>query len=75
MWLPEPIYKALPTLYSVIGAIFIIGVIYIGPNAPMGRTYLGIGLASILASITVTIWRTKHANDRRKVDAEEPQTD
>lgn len=57
MWLPEPIYRALPTLYGVMGILFIIGVIYLGVDTPMGPIYLGLGLVSLLASIGLSISR------------------
>ena len=71
MWLPTPVYKALPTAYAVIGVAFILGVLYVGPNAPLGVWYLGLGIVSILASITVWIWRARHKQDRSKVDTDE----
>lgn len=74
MWLPEPVYKALPTAYAVIGVAFILGVLYVGPDAPLGRMYLGFGIVSILASITLSIWRSKHKDDRTKVDTDESPT-
>lgn len=75
MWLPEPIYKTLPLTYSIIGAAFLLGVVYVGPDAPMASFYLAMGIFSILASITVTIWRMKHASERQKVDTDSPRTD
>ncbi len=75
MWLPEPVYKALPTAYAVIGVAFILGVLYVGPNAPMGNVYLGLGMLSILAAVTVSIWRGRHKQDRAQVDTDDPQTD
>ena len=59
MWLPDPVYKSLPTLYAAMGACFIVGVFYLGLDAPMSPVYLAMGLVSILASITVTVWRSK----------------
>ena len=43
MWLPEPVYKSLPTLYALMGALFIIGVFYLGLDAPMSRGVPGHG--------------------------------
>lgn len=68
MWLPEPAYKSLPTLYAAMGACFIVGVFYVGLDAPMSPVYLGLGLVSILASITVSMWRSK---SRRKTQIAE----
>ncbi len=75
MWLPTPVYKALPTAYAAIGLAFILGVLYAGPDAPLASFYLGMGAVSILASITVSIWRSKHKNSRTKVDTDESPTD
>jgi len=57
MWLPEPVYKALPTLYGVMGILFIFGVIYLGVDTPMGPVYLGLGLVSLLAAIGLSVSR------------------
>lgn len=74
MWLPEPVYKSLPTLYALMGALFIIGVFYLGLDAPMSPVYLGMGLVSILASITVTVWRSKHARKTQSTDTDTEPT-
>lgn len=59
MWLPEPIYKSLPTLYGVMGILFIFGVIYLGFDAPMSPVYLGLGMVSLLAAIGISVSRGK----------------
>lgn len=59
MWLPEPIYKSLPTLYGVMGILFIFGVMYVGVDTSMGPVYLGLGLVSLLASLGLSISRGK----------------
>ncbi len=74
MWLPEPVYKSLPTLYAFMGACFIIGVFYLGLEAPMSPVYLAMGLVSVLASITVTIWRVKHARKTQSTDTDKEST-
>ncbi len=71
MWLPTPVYKALPAAYAVIGVSFIAGTVYVGPDAPLGAWYLGLGIVSILASITVSFWRARSKEDRTKVDTDE----
>ena len=58
MWLPEPVYKALPTVYAAMGACFIVGVFYLGFDAPMSPVYLALGLVSVIASVVVSIWRS-----------------
>ncbi len=71
MWLPTPVYKALPVAYALIGVAFILGTLYVGPNAPLGVWYFGIGLVSILASVTVSIWRARHKQERTRVDTDD----
>ena len=73
MWLPEPVYKSLPTLYAAMGACFIIGVFYIGLEAPMSPVYLALGLVSILASITVTVWRSRSRSNVHEADGADEQ--
>jgi len=73
MWLPEPAYKSLPTLYAAMGACFIVGVFYIGLDAPMSPVYLALGLVSILASITVTVWRSKKHSNVQGAEGDEEQ--
>ncbi len=78
MWLPEPVYKALPTVYAAMGACFIVGVFYLGFDAPMSPLYLAMGLVSVVASIVVSIWRStggaKRREDRLSARSEEKQT-
>jgi len=59
MWLPEPFYKSLPTLYGVMGILFILGVIYVGVDTRLGPVYLGLGLVSLLAAIGLSVSRGK----------------
>lgn len=69
MWLPDPIYKALPTLYGVMGILFILGVMYVGlENTPMGPIYLGLGLVSLIASIGLSVSRGKGGKGKSGAD-------
>lgn len=74
MWLPEPIYRALPMAYAITGALFIMGALYLDIREPMGPVYLALGVLSLIASITVGFWRYKHSDDRQKVDTDESPT-
>lgn len=74
MWLPDPVYKSLPTVYAAMGACFILGVFYVGFDAPMSPIYLGLGLVSVLASITVSIWRGKSSTQGERSDSDESST-
>ena len=71
MWLPTPVYRSLPIAYALAGAAFILGTFYLGVTEPMGPIYLGLGIVSLVASITVAYWRYKLAGRQQKVDAEE----
>jgi membrane protein implicated in regulation of membrane protease activity len=73
MWLPEPVYKSLPTFYAAMGACFIVGVFYIGLEAPLSPVYLAMGLVSILASITVSVWRSRIGAKMQNVEGDEQQ--
>ncbi|MBU2677241.1 MAG: hypothetical protein KJP16_09160 [Gammaproteobacteria bacterium] len=70
MWLPEPIYKSLPTLYGAMGILFFLGVMYVGVDTPLGPVYLGAGMVSILASIGLAITRGRggRASDKSRPD-------
>ena len=74
MWLPEPIYKSLPTVYGVMGILFILGVIYLGYDTPMGPVYLGLGLVSLLASIGLAVSRGKSGRNQSNTDSDDRST-
>lgn len=74
MWLPEPIYKSLPTLYGVMGILFIFGVMYVGVDTPMAPVYLGLGLVSLLASIGLAVSRGKSRRDTNRTDSDDRST-
>jgi hypothetical protein len=74
MWLPEPIYKSLPTLYGVMGILFIFGVIYVGFDTTMGPVYLGLGLVSLLASLGLAVSRGKGRRNKRSADSDDTST-
>jgi hypothetical protein len=57
MWLPEPIYEALPYLYLSIGTTFLGGAIYIGIGHMATPYYFGLGILSILAGIVIHLRR------------------
>ena len=47
VWLPTPIYKALPVAYIVIGLLLLAGVIYAGFTGSSALMYGSVGLFSI----------------------------
>jgi hypothetical protein len=62
-------------MYAVIGALFIAGAIYLDLRDPMGPVYLGLGIISILASITVAYWRAKFPGGRHKGESDVSESD
>jgi len=75
MWLPKPVYKSLPAMYALMGVLFIMGAIYMDLRDPMGPIYLGLGIVSIIAAVTVAFWRAKFPGDREKVDSDFSDSD
>ena len=62
-------------MYAVMGVLFIAGAIYLDLKDPMGPMYLGLGIVSILASITVSYWRAKFPGGRQRVDSDTSESD
>ena len=74
MWLPKPVYGALPVTYALMGVLFIMGAIYMDLRDPMGPMYLGLGVLSIFAAITVSYWRAKHPGGREKAESDDSRS-
>ena len=72
MWLPTPIYEALPYLYVVIGILFIAGATYIGISTEAAPAYLGCGAISVLTGVFVYVRRAEARGKVRKSDSVEP---
>lgn len=53
MWLPKPIYEALPTIYMVIGILFLAGSAYLGLMHEAAPAYAGVGIVCLLSGIFV----------------------
>ena len=74
MWLPKPVYRALPVTYALMGVLFIMGAVYIDLRDPMGPVYLALGALSIAASITVSYWRATYPGGRLKAKSDQSQS-
>lgn len=59
MWLPKPIYNALPTIYIVIGLLLASGVIYIGVERTGAIYYLLLAALCIAAGLVVQWLRSR----------------
>ena len=57
--LPKRIYEALPAAYISLGALFILGAVYIGIGHRPMVGYLAVGLSCILAGVTVNSIRRR----------------
>ena len=60
MWLPTPVYEALPYLYVLGGVLFISGTAYIGLTAPGALLYLTCGLISIAYGAFIFVKRQQY---------------
>ena len=74
MWLPKPVYRALPVTYALMGVLFIMGAIYLDIRDPMSPMYFVLGALSIAASITVSYWRATYPDGRLKTKSDRPQS-
>lgn len=76
MWLPKPIYEALPIIYIAIGVIFMLGAGYLGFSHPASVAYAGIGVVCILTGVFIRELRhearsqkSAAADDKERPDA------
>ena len=66
MWIPTPVYEALPYLYVLGGVLFISGTLYIGITAPGTPLYIACGLISIVYGVVIFAKRQAHRNRSTK---------
>ena len=59
IFLPKKIYEALPAAYVCIGAMLILGAIYIGLGHRPMVGYLAVGLSCVFAGVTVNCIRRR----------------
>lgn len=64
MWIPGPLYEALPYLYVIGGVLFISGALYIGASTPEAPFYIAIGALTILGGLTIFHRRTAYRQNR-----------
>ena len=69
MWLPTPLYEALPFLYVSVGSLLIAGVAYIGFDVRSASFYFSLGVACVLFGLF--IYYIRHAHRSTKKDGEE----
>ncbi len=71
MWLPKPIYEALPTIYMVIGMLFLAGAAYLGPAHEAAPAYGGIGFICLLSGFFVRARRQESRDGKSAPTADE----
>jgi len=54
MWIPTKIYEGLPALYLTVGALFILGAMYIGVTHGLMPGYAILGLSCMIAGALVS---------------------
>ena len=72
MWIPTPIYEALPYLYVLGGVLFISGTLYIGISATGASLYIACGLVSIVYGAYIFAKRHAYRGDSAKAGPAEP---
>ncbi|MDJ0711103.1 MAG: hypothetical protein QNJ14_11960 [Woeseiaceae bacterium] len=60
MWLPTPLYEALPFLYVSVGSLLIAGVAYIGFDVRSASFYFSLGVACVLFGLLLYYIRYVH---------------
>ena len=73
MWLPAPLYEALPFLYVSVGSLLIAGVAYIGFDVRSAVFYFALGVSCIVFGLF--IFYKRYAHRSRKGAGSEPSTE
>ena len=68
MWLPEPLYKSLLTVYFVVGAMILAGALYMGFSAKYAPLFIATGLISIAAGLVVFVIRRSASKNAENAD-------
>ena len=59
MWLPTKIYESLPVLYVTVGALLLLGALYIGVDHELMLGYMTLGSSCMASGMFVTYIRLK----------------
>ena len=66
MWLPTPLYEALPFLYVSVGSLLIAGVAYIGFDVRSASFYFSLGVSCVLFGLFLYYIRHSHRSKKRE---------
>lgn len=72
MWLPTKIYESLPVLYVTVGALLLLGALYIGVGHELMPGYMAVGVACVIGGMFVTYIRHKA---RSQADSDQTRSD
>ena len=72
MWLPGRIYKSLPYVYLIVGALFFAGTLYVGFEAAGAKLYAICGLVSVVSGIVVM--RLRQLAEKKSPEADAPES-
>lgn len=72
MWLPTKIYESLPVLYVTVGALLLLGALYIGVDHELMPGYMAVGVACVIGGMFVTYIRRKA---RSQADSDPTRSD
>ncbi len=70
MWLPTPLYEALPFLYVSVGSLLIAGVAYIGFDVRSASFYFSLGVACVLFGLLLYYIRYVHRYSKKNEKSE-----
>jgi hypothetical protein len=71
MWLPDPLYEALPYLYLVIGTLFLGGAVYLGIGAAGTPYYFALGILCVVGGVVIYMRRISVRQQRATRDRPE----
>jgi len=71
MWLPTAVYERVPQFWCLMGLLFILGGIYLGPDHPVAFMYIIIGVLSSALGVAVAVHRAKYRQKRPAQSASE----
>lgn len=73
MWLPAPLYEALPFLYVSVGSLLIAGVAYVGFDVRSASFYFALGVSCILFGLFIYYIRHAHRTKKGRKSGSEPE--
>ena len=69
IWIPTKIYESLPVLYVTVGALLLLGALYIGVDHGLMPGYVALGLSCVLVGVCV-----RYMRHRARSQAEPPSS-